>query len=105
MWANRPVTANSDSRFLKLEHLFVNSCSPPGRVRWLDDGFTSPQSGRRIADCPLLNDWSPRNGAFGDRRIISLIGVTPIPDRGCWGTGIWGVIVAVIIATIIGSGR
>ena len=53
----------------------------------------------------LLNNWSPRNRAFGDRRVIALIGVAPIPNRGCGCTGIRGVIVAVVIATIIRSRR
>ena len=52
----------------------------------------------------LLNNLSPRNRAFGDRRVIALIGIAPIPNSGCRCAGIRRVVVAVIIATIIGSG-
>ena len=53
----------------------------------------------------LLNNLSPRNRAFGYRRVVALIGVATIPNRRCRCTGIRRVIVAVVIGTIIGSGR
>ena len=49
----------------------------------------------------LLNNLSPRNRAFGYRRVVTLIGIAPIPNRRCGCTGIRGV----VIATIIGIGR
>ena len=72
--------------------------------RGLDDRFTPPRSGARLPTW-LLNNLSPRNRAFGYRRVVTLIGIAPIPNsrRGC--TGIREVIVAVVITTIIGSGR
>lgn len=67
-------------------------------------GFTSRRSGRGSTQA-LLNNLLPRNRAFGYVRVVALIGVAPIPNgwRGC--TGIGRVIVAVIIATIVGGGR
>ena len=53
----------------------------------------------------LLNNLSPRNRAFGYRRVVALIGVAPIPNRRCRCTGIRRVIVPVVIPSIIGSGR
>ena len=53
----------------------------------------------------LLNNLPPRNRTFWYLRIIPLVGIAPIPNRRCGCTGIWGIIVAVIIAAIIGSGR
>ena len=78
--------------------------SSASKIAPLDDGFASPQSGRGICDCPLLNNWPPRNGAFGYHRVVALIGIAPIANGGCGWTGIRRVVVAVIIATIIGSG-
>ena len=46
---------------------------------------------------------SPRNRAFGDHRVVALIGVAPIPNRRCRCTGIRRVIIAIIIATVIRS--
>jgi hypothetical protein len=51
----------------------------------------------------LLNNLSPRNRALGYRRVIPLIGIAPIPNRGCGCPGIGGVTIAIVIATVIGS--
>ena len=51
----------------------------------------------------LLNNLSPRNRALGYRRVVPLIGIAPIPNRGCGCPGIGGVTVAIVIATVIGS--
>ena len=53
----------------------------------------------------LLNKLPPPNRTFRYLRIIALIGIAPIPNRRCGCTGIRRVIVAVVIATIIGGGR
>jgi hypothetical protein len=54
---------------------------------------------------PSLNNFSPRDRAFGHRGVVALIDIAPVPNRwrGC--TGIRRVFVAVIIAAIIGGGR
>jgi hypothetical protein len=52
----------------------------------------------------LLNNLSPGNRALGYHRVIPLIGIAPIPNRGRRCTGIGGVtIVVVIAAAVIGS--
>jgi hypothetical protein len=42
--------------------------------RGLDDRFTPPRSGARLPTW-LLNNLSPRNRAFGYRRVVTLIGI------------------------------
>jgi DNA polymerase III epsilon subunit-like protein len=51
----------------------------------------------------LLNNLSPGNRALGYRRVIPLIGIAPIPNRRCGRTGIGGITIAIVIATVIGS--
>ena len=51
----------------------------------------------------LLNNLTPRNWAFGYRRVIALIGIAPIPNRRCGRAGIRGIIIAIVIATVVGS--
>jgi hypothetical protein len=50
-----------------------------------------------------LNNLLPRNRALGYRRVIPLVGITPIPHRGCGCVSIGRVTIAVIISTVIGS--
>ena len=40
---------------------------------------------------------------MGYRRVIPLIGIAPIPNRRPRRTGIRGVIIAIVIAAVIGS--
>jgi hypothetical protein len=50
-----------------------------------------------------LNNLSPGNRALGYRRVIPLIGIAPIPNRGCGCVSIRGVTIAVIESTVVGS--
>ena len=50
-----------------------------------------------------LDKGLPGYRALGDRRVISLIGIAPIPNRGRGRPGVGVVTVAIVIATVIGS--
>jgi hypothetical protein len=54
---------------------------------------------------PSLNNLAPGNRAFGYRRIIALIGIAPKPNCRPRRTGIGGIIVAIVVAAVIGSRR
>src|SRR5207244_2321942 len=81
--------------------------SPPGQVcndpfSRLDRRLTPPRSGR-AGSYNLLNNLSPGNRALRYRGVIALIRIAPIPNRGFGCPGIRGVVIAIVIAAIIGS--
>jgi hypothetical protein len=63
------------------------------------------KAAKRLRDFPTrsLNNFSPGNRALRYRRVVALIGIAPIPNRRSRRTCIRGVIIAIVIAAVIGS--